>query len=283
MASRLLSARKHSVAYWPNLTSIVRHFVSFTAEDAAFMAPSALKSVDMATSAAAGMDASKTLVPHYNVETSSMSELLKHEQRFPLPGSIGFASHHQCPVAMAKCEVDLSVLNQFAEICCQTDVKPQPSPVDLLECIAQEIPNAVQKDFSDLFPDRDLGAGDLTVITLSQRTEHDMTSWSTEVETEREELLGNFIAGATDICHALKQAGYWADFIDPSSGRPYFGAYTNATLFETDERYRKFGFDINDLGCCKVISHRLWGSHAYVGSLFTNAPMDHPAISKLAA
>ena len=61
----------------------------------------------------------------------------------------------------------------------------------------------------------------------------------------------------------------------------YFGAYTNATLFETDDRYRKFGFEINDLGCCKVIFHRLWGAHAYVGSLFTNAPMDHPAIRQL--
>ena len=29
-----------------------------------------------------------------------------------------------------------------------------------------------------------------------------------------------FIAGASEICEALKHSGFWADFIDPSSGRP---------------------------------------------------------------
>ncbi|ESO12981.1 hypothetical protein HELRODRAFT_63279, partial [Helobdella robusta] len=136
-------------------------------------------------------------------------------------------------------------------------------------------------DFQELFVDRDLSNGPLSIVTLSQNTVNDMSAWSPSVEEEREEILVKFIEGATEICNALKSAGYWADFIEPESGRPYFGAYTGSTLFETDHRYKKLGFNINDLGCCKVIVHSVWGAYVYVGSLFTNAPIDHPVITKL--
>ena len=45
-------------------------------------------------------------------------------------------------------------------------------------------------DFRDLFPRYHLKDDDnLTVITLCQKTEHDMSGWSSEVEEERESLL----------------------------------------------------------------------------------------------
>lgn len=61
----------------------------------------------------------------------------------------------------------------------------------------------------------------------------------------------------------------------------FFGPYTNNTLFETDERYHQLGFHVEDLGCCKVIRHNLWGTHVLVGSIFTNATPDSSIMKKL--
>lgn len=63
-------------------------------------------------------------------------------------------------------------------------------PHGTVECIAQEIPDFLVSELLLLFPGvPDHQMEKLNVITLSQRTQHDMTAWSTEVEEEREQLL----------------------------------------------------------------------------------------------
>ncbi|XP_015213734.1 metabolism of cobalamin associated Db [Lepisosteus oculatus] len=226
------------------------------------------------------------------------------DQRFQLPGNVGFGCHlegtadqKQTPVhrpvpdvlsAPSSSERHEFILAQFVSEHQEKEVAPTSEQVNKaekyfemsnVECAIQTCPVLLKKDVEAMFPEAP--AGTQTVVTVTQKTQQDMTAWSEAVQVERETLLEKFVSGAKEICYALQTAGYWADFIDPSSGLAYFGSYTNNVLFETDERYRHLGFQIEDLGCCKVIRHTLWGTHAFVGSLFTNAPPESLIMKKL--
>jgi hypothetical protein len=63
----------------------------------------------------------------------------------------------------------------------------------------------------------------------------------------------------------LRLAGYWADFINPFSGRPYISPFPSAAFCETDETLNGLNFQINDNGNCKIISPERERSHSFVG------------------
>ncbi|KAK2839374.1 hypothetical protein Q5P01_013114 [Channa striata] len=148
-----------------------------------------------------------------------------------------------------------------------------------VECAIQSCPEPLKKDFQCMFPEAP--SSGMMVFTVTQKTKNNMTSWCPEVEQERDQMLDKFVEGAKEICYTLQKDGFWADFIDPSSGLAFFGSYTNNMLFETDDRYRHLGFQIEDLGCCRVIRHPLWGTHIFVGTIFTNAPPSSLIVKKL--
>ncbi|KAA8578118.1 hypothetical protein FQN60_000105 [Etheostoma spectabile] len=195
----------------------------------------------------------------------SMGPFGPQDQRFQLPGNMGFDCHLE-GLAEQKKSLTHKTL---------PDVLSSPSSSERHEFIlAQFIP-----EFLSMFPEAP--SSGMTVVTVTQKSHNDMTAWSSEVEQEREHMLDKFVDGAKEICCALQREGFWADFIEPSSGLAFFGSYTNNTLFETDERYRHLGFQIEDLGCCRVIRHSVWGTHVFVGTIFTNAPPSSPVMKTL--
>lgn len=66
----------------------------------------------------------------------------------------------------------------------------------------------------------------------------------------------------------LRLAGYWADFINPFSGRPFLTPFPSAAFYGTDERLNCLNFQINDRGNCKIISIEHEKSHSFVGEAF---------------
>ena len=163
---------------------------------------------------------------------------------------------------------------------------PALPSADMLDVVAHEAPLLLRKQMADLFPSQKIDEGSLTVVTLAFKTTHDMSTWSEEMEEEREQLTEHMVVTAKEICGRLKDEGFWADFIDPCSGTPHFSGHSATTMMETDEKYRLLGFRIEDLGCCKVISHnRLrcqneampkffaprFGRNVFVGCVVTSA------------
>ncbi|XP_071341539.1 metabolism of cobalamin associated Db isoform X2 [Trachinotus anak] len=236
--------------------------------------------------------------PHMGLQTvwpdENMGPFGPQDQRFQLPGNVGFdrhleglAEHKRSPPhkvvpdilsAPSSSERHELVLAQVIGDLFTDDPASSQSVSraeqyfddSSVECVIQSCPELLQRDFQSMFPEAP--ASDMMVVTVTQKTQNDMTSWCAEVEQEREQVLEKFVDGAKEICYALQSDGFWADFIDPSSGLAFFGSYTNNTLFETDDRYRHLGFQIEDLGCCRVIRHVLWGTHVFVGTIFTDAP-----------
>lgn len=295
MAARQLvaSSNRRVCAYLPNLQAVVQHFRSFSSHN----------------------EYSDTASPYVVDEPDitqvvwpdpSLGPLCSVDRRFPMPGHVGVINEspvksrahlsEEAARSFADPLVTLppqpedrhfGVLVHYLTHNSQIEVKdfipeqPTPKASDMLECAAHDCPQILRREFADLFPDRNTMDGPFTVITLSQHTENDMSVWSGEVETEREQLLDTFMLGANEICKSLVKNGFWADFIDPATGKPFKGPHTNAVLFETDDRYHKFGFQIEDLGCCKVIRHPVWGTRAFVSCLFTNAPVTHPIITQI--
>lgn len=223
----------------------------------------------------------------------TLSQFFPQDHRFPMPGLLGPKYDRAELEVVPKKELDLfssllptehqtQILQQAIvhDRMIETDEEYSATDEDPseIELKAQTCPKVLCRDLQSLFPDRDLMSGDLVVVTITHRTDNDMSSWSSEVDEEREEMNLKFMTSAHEICQSIAEAGFWADFIDPSSGVPFYGPRTNSTLFETDDRYRYFGFEIEDLGCCKVIRHSLWDMHVFVGCIFTSAPLNHPVL-----
>ncbi|XP_043930812.1 cobalamin trafficking protein CblD [Protopterus annectens] len=304
MMSSTLCGRTRLVTYLPGLHVLTRRITGSRAFSTAG------SSRAFSTAGSSGSDEPHVSVPPPDTgprtvwPDEKMGPFGPQDERFQLPGNVGFdchfsgttaqqivLTHRKLPDVLTEPsagERHEFVLAQFVHEFQGTEASPQPQQVSSaeqyfenakIECAIQSCPELLRKDFVSMFTDAP--SNGLTVLTVTQKTKNDMTVWSEEVEEERDLLLEKFINGAKEICYAIRAEGYWADFIDPSSGLPFFGSYTNNTLFETDERYHHLGFHIEDLGCCKVIRHHLWGTHVFVGSLFTNAPTDSLIMKKL--
>lgn len=74
------------------------------------------------------------------------------------------------------------------------------------------------------------------------------------------------------MCSRLRLNGYWADFMNPFSGKPFYSYASGKKLYKIDNRFRGLGIKLENYNECLIISAE--DEVAFSGSIFTNAPTD---------
>uniref|UniRef100_A0A3P8TAH7 Metabolism of cobalamin associated Da n=1 Tax=Amphiprion percula TaxID=161767 RepID=A0A3P8TAH7_AMPPE len=222
------------------------------------------------------------------------------DQRFQLPGNVGFDCHLEgmevqksAPVhrtvpdvltAPSSTERQQFILAQFVNefhgklgpISTRVHKAEQYFNQTDTDCSISSCPELLKKDLEVLFPTAPTSS--ITVVTVTQSS----SRWEDEAAgLDKDQLLHKFVSGAKEMCFALWTAGYWADFIDPTTGEAFFASPSSQTSLRTDEQLRDLGFHIEVSGSCTVIRHILRGTPLFVGTVFTNAPTHSAAIARL--
>eukprot|EP00467_Chlorarachnion_reptans_P014107 CAMPEP_0114518106 /NCGR_PEP_ID=MMETSP0109-20121206/18262_1 /TAXON_ID=29199 /ORGANISM="Chlorarachnion reptans, Strain CCCM449" /LENGTH=208 /DNA_ID=CAMNT_0001698695 /DNA_START=160 /DNA_END=786 /DNA_ORIENTATION=- len=138
----------------------------------------------------------------------------------------------------------------------------------------------IKRHCKNIFPDliksedRKKSIGDLLCIPTFQHCSCDMLEFTDPAEKEKDKLLKSFYAWCQNLCARLIEDGYWADYIDPCSGKPVLGEAGSSTYNEVEGMQLLLRYRYQQVGMCKVILHPKWGQRIYPASMFTNAPLD---------
>lgn len=219
------------------------------------------------------------------------------DQRFQLPGNAGFDCHLEGMEDQKKSPVHRTVpdvltapgcIERHQFILAQFVNEFQGNPIDTrvlkaeqyfnqtdADCSINSCPELLRKDLELMFPSAPTAS--ITVVTVTQSN----SQFEEAAEQDNDQLLHKFVSGAKEMCFALWTAGYWADFIDPTTGTAFFASPSSQTKLRTEEKLRDLGFHIEVSGSCTVIRHILRGTPLFVGTVFTNAPAHSAAIARL--
>lgn len=140
----------------------------------------------------------------------------------------------------------------------------------------KKCPILLRKNLHELFPAPEVitESEKLTLITLSHPV----------ISVDHEKAAINFVLSAREICARLRLHGYWADFLNPMSGRP-FHSYHQKSLYKlNDVRFRGLCMKFEEIKAdgadenCLLICEDKW---KFSGSVFSNIPANLQLISDL--
>lgn len=122
-----------------------------------------------------------------------------------------------------------------------------------------------------------------TVLTLSFKTEHDQSVYSENMVADRKKIIQKFKELGQFICYSMIDDDRYADFINPDTGKAWINEAHVDQLSPTDQALQELNnLNIEDIGCCKIMSHCNFNRNVFTGIIVTNAKPDHWFMQKLA-
>ncbi|KAI6214909.1 hypothetical protein M3Y94_00323600 [Aphelenchoides besseyi] len=143
-----------------------------------------------------------------------------------------------------------------------------------IDLVAIDCPSLLKKDLVRLFPDADIRARRLTLINFYE----DLATSESNDSTEISEKADSFVLAANAVCRTLRSYGYWSDFIDPSSGASRLNTDSYKRLLNQNSKFGVSGFNVNEDSDCKIVSSVSLQDRPFVGSIFTDAPIQSKAV-----
>lgn len=126
---------------------------------------------------------------HYNTDEPLQRPLgfvqLGLQPGLILPGAVGLTESLPLP----KVEDPSPEPYKSASLATTSDC--DEAAIRTVECKLQECPEFIHDEMMQLFPETKVDKGQLRLIILTEKTCNDMTSWSSAVEEEREDLLAH--------------------------------------------------------------------------------------------
>jgi hypothetical protein len=150
---------------------------------------------------------------------------------------------------------------------------------DALEVSLHTLPKQLLREFHHVFDEGNIqiqsrsGHAEpaLLAIPTNQHAREDLVAIGPHIELEKDRLLNVFMDFACDLCKRIRDAGYWADYIDPCSGLPMLEK-GNKVYSEVDGIECLLGYKSYNAGFCKILTHPMWSSAVYPATLFAKAP-----------
>eukprot|EP00834_Sanchytrium_tribonematis_P001210 NODE_27_length_39007_cov_1.590650.p25 type:complete len:170 gc:universal NODE_27_length_39007_cov_1.590650:14761-15270(+) len=106
------------------------------------------------------------------------------------------------------------------------------------------------------------------VVILILKMQNDILG--NQQQEERDEHL-DFVMSVGKELKEVFHHQYYVDYCDPVSGL-IIGSNSNNVYADANGCERLLKMDVVSIGCCKLVSHKKWGTNIYPFTLFTTAP-----------